>query len=82
MERTQVCSTCGETGVSLSPLEYPNFPNSRWCTECEIGRAYALRAVEIVAASREAGEKGSRGEGEQGRRGAGRRGAGEFIIVH
>ena len=24
MARTQVCSTCGETGVSLSPLEYPN----------------------------------------------------------
>src|SRR5262249_47321363 len=49
MEAKHVCQICKHTGVRLLPSEYPNFPDSRWCRECERGRGMERRANETVA---------------------------------
>jgi hypothetical protein len=48
-DQTQDCLSCGGTGVTRLPLDYPCLEVERFCQDCETGRLLATRMAEIVS---------------------------------
>lgn len=48
-DNIEECISCGGTGVTRQPLDYPCLEVERFCQECETGRLLAARMAEIVS---------------------------------